>query len=190
MTPEEATQLETLKKKNQRMLMWLGLVLVFMGFFAWGLVPFYRMVCQRYGIGTIPQKPNPSMISKGVGSREITVRFLGMSNVGTPARIEPLVPKVDVRVGQTTEVDYRFTNLTDQVLVFQPVHSVVPASADAMLHKLQCFCYEQQTLKPKESKILPLSFWMDDKLDPEINTVTLQYTLYALHPQRADKPKS
>ncbi|HEY9856487.1 MAG TPA: cytochrome c oxidase assembly protein [Stenomitos sp.] len=189
MTPDDARQQEILKK-NQRTLMWLGLVLVFMTFFAWGLVPFYRMVCQKFGVGTIPQKPDPTQVSKGVGSRVVTVRFVGMTNVGTAARIEPLVQKVDVKVGQTTEVDYRFTNLSDHVLVFQPVHSVVPARADAMLHKLQCFCYQQQTLKPKESKVLPLSFWMDDKLDPEINTVTLQYTLYALHPERPVAHKS
>lgn len=174
----------TVQKKNQRTLMWLGLVLVGMTLFAWALVPFYRMVCERFGVGTVLQRPNPALVSGGVGHREITVRFVGMSNAGTPARIDPEVPKAMVRVGETKEIQYRFTNLSDRVLEFQPVHSVTPARADSMLHKLECFCYERQTLQPHESKLLPLSFWMDDKLDPAIDTVTLQYTLYALSPQR------
>lgn len=173
-----------LHRKNQRTLVWLGLLLVGMTIFAWALVPLYRMVCERFGVGTVPQKPNPALVSSGVvGSREVTVRFVGMSNAGTPALIEPQTQKLDVKVGETREVQYRFTNLTDEVLDFQPVHSVTPARADAMLHKLECFCYERQTLQPKESKLLPVSFWIDDKLDPEVHTVTLQYTLYALKPQ-------
>lgn len=188
MTADDLRQ-QAIQKKNQRTLVWLGLVLVGMTIFAWALVPFYRMVCERLGVGTVPQRPNPSLVSTGVGSREITVRFVGMSNAGTPALIEPLVQKVLVKVGQTTEVQFRFTNLTDQVLEFQPVHSVTPARADAMLHKLECFCFEKQTLKPKESKLLPLSFWMDEKLDTQIDSVTLQYTLYALNPQRPLEPK-
>ncbi len=184
MTSDDLRQ-QDIQKKNQRSLMWLGLVLVGMTIFAWALVPLYRMVCERFGVGTVPQKPNPSLVASGViGERELTVRFVGMSNSGTPALIEPLTPKLDVKVGETHEVQYRFTNLTDKTLEFQPVHSVVPARADAMLHKLECFCYERQTLKPKESKLLPVSFWIDEKLDPEVNTVTLQYTLYALNPQK------
>lgn len=180
-----------LQKKNQRALMWLGVLLVAMTIFAWALVPIYRMVCERFGIGTIPQKPNPSLVASGkVGEREVTIRFVGMTNAGTPALIEPQTQKLDVKVGATHEVQYRFTNLTDKVLEFQPVHSVVPARADQMLHKLECFCYERQTLQPKESKLLPVSFWIDEKLDPEVHTVTLQYTLFALNPQKPVGKKS
>lgn len=178
------------EKKNRRTLVWLGLLLVGMTLFAWALVPFYRMVCERFGVGTVIQKPNSALVPGGVGHREITVRFVGMTNAGTPATIEPELPRVTARMGETKEIQFRFTNLSDRTLEFQPVHSVTPARADAMLHKLECFCYERQTLQPNESKLLPLSFWMDEKLDPAIDTVTLQYTLYALNPQRPHTTKS
>jgi cytochrome c oxidase assembly protein subunit 11 len=173
-----------LTKRNNRMLMWLGLLLVGMGVFAWALVPFYQLVCRKYGVGTVPQLPNKNVVSTGIGSRTVTVHFLGLINAGTPATLEPLVPDMVVHVGETREVNYRFTNLADHPLEFQAVHSVTPPRADADFHKLQCFCFTRQTLKPHETKVMPVSFWVDPKLESIFNTVTLQYTLYALHPEK------
>lgn len=165
-------------------------ILAGMSLFAWALVPLYRLACTTLGIGPVPQKPDPAIRPTAVGSRAVTVRLLGLSNVGTNATIEPLESQVRVRVGEVREVRYRFKNLTDSPLDFQAVHSVTPMQADAQLHKLECFCFSRQSLLPRETKILPLSFWVDPKLDSRTTHVSLQYTLFALNPDRSALPKA
>jgi protoheme IX farnesyltransferase len=53
-------------------------------------------------------------------------------------RAVPLVDALDVRRGETAEVKFRFANPSADAVLFQAVHRVVPAVADAHLHKLVC----------------------------------------------------
>lgn len=174
---------DSLKAKNLRLLGKLGWVLVGMTIFAWALVPIYRLACQRLGIGNVPQRPSLAITPGVVGDRQVTVHLIGIVNAGAPARMFPLVPSVRLRVGETREVRYRFINLGDRPLEFQVVHSVDPPRADAMLHKLRCFCFSRQRLGPHETRELPVSFWVDPKLEPGLDDLTLQYSLFALHPE-------
>lgn len=180
---------QAIQAKNSKTLKLLGLIIVGMTLFAWSLVPIYRMICTKFGLGTAPQRPSLANVSTGVGDRTVIVRFVGISTAGTPASIEPLEEKVVVKVGETREVKYRFKSFVDHPLDFQAVHSVTPPLEDKHFHKLECFCFTKQTLKPNETKIMPLSFWVDPKIDAKVDTITLQYTLFALKPERpAKKP--
>lgn len=181
---------QAIKQKNMRLVAMLGLLLVGMGIFAYALVPFYQLVCRRYGVGIVEQRPNPALLPVGAGQRTVNVSFLGMANEGTPASIAPLKTRVTVHVGETTEVNYRFTNLTAHPLDLQAVHSVTPPEADAQFHKLICFCFTKQSLKPHETKVLPVRFWVDPKLPERDHEVTLQYTLFALHPELSARARS
>jgi cytochrome c oxidase assembly protein subunit 11 len=177
-----------IRRKNTRLAGWLVLLLVFMGVFAWALVPLYRLICERYGIGAIPQRPSAAVMPTAVGERTIAVRFLGVSASGTPASIQPLDQTTVVRVGETRVVSYRFVNQSRKKLDFVAVHSVVPARADQKFHKIQCFCFEKLTLKPFESRVEPIQFWVDPSIDSETSEITLQYTLYAAQPGDALTP--
>lgn len=178
---------QAIKTKNGKTLKLLGLVVVGMSLFAWSLVPLYRMICTKFGVGNAPQRPNLANVSGGVGDRKIIIRLVGITTAGTPATITPLEERVVVRVGETREVKYRFESLVDHPLDFQAVHSVTPPLEDKHFHKLECFCFTKQTLKPRETRIMPLTFWVDPKVAAKVDTITLQYTLFALKPERPAK---
>ena len=55
---------------------------------------------------------------------------------------------------------------------------MAPSRAAASLKKVECFCFTQQPLEPGESKELPVYFYVDPDLDPEITTLTLSYTVF------------
>ncbi len=189
-TPANSGQAETpapidLEARNRRLAKRVGLVILGMALFGWALVPIYRWVCTEYGVGVVQQKPDKSNVPGAIGEREVEVRFVGLVDVLAPAKIEPLKPSLVVKVGEQREVMYRFTNLSDAPLDFQAVHSVAPSLADPMFHKVECFCFTTQTLKPREVKELPVAFWVDPKFPPQYHTVTLQYTLYNLKPDPA-----
>jgi cytochrome c oxidase assembly protein subunit 11 len=176
---------DALDARNRRLARRVGGVILGMALFGWALVPLYRWVCTAYGVGPAPQRPDNQNLPLAAGEREISVRFVGLADVLAPAKIEPLKPNLVVKVGEQHEVMYRFTNLSDQPLNFQAVHSVAPALADAMFHKVECFCFSTQTLQPREVKDLPVAFWVDPDFPPEYHSVTLQYTLYNLNPDPA-----
>jgi len=45
-------------------------------------------------------------------------------------------------------------------------------------NKLECFCFNEYTLKPGESKRWPVVFVIDPKLSKDVKTITLSYTFF------------
>jgi cytochrome c oxidase assembly protein subunit 11 len=58
------------------------------------------------------------------------------------------------------------------------VPSVAPSNAAAHLKKLECFCFEQQELKPGEEALLPVKLLVSDQLPNNIKNVILSYTIF------------
>ena len=61
--------------------------------------------------------------------------------------------------------------------------------AGAYFNKLECFCFTDVTLKPGETREMPVVFFVDPEIvdTPEtqdINVLTLSYTFYARNGQK------
>ena len=55
---------------------------------------------------------------------------------------------------------------------------VAPMQAMPYFNKIECFCFNQYTLKPGESKRWPVVFVIDPKLSKDVKTITLSYTFF------------
>ena len=53
-----------------------------------------------------------------------------------------------------------------------------PQVAQSHFTKVECFCFNQWTLKPGEAKRWPVVFVIDPKLPKDITTITLSYTFF------------
>jgi cytochrome c oxidase assembly protein subunit 11 len=60
----------------------------------------------------------------------------------------------------------------------QAIPSYAPAVGGPHFHKIECFCFQQHTLAPGESKRWPVTFYVDDKLPRDVVTLTLSYTFF------------
>jgi cytochrome c oxidase assembly protein subunit 11 len=60
----------------------------------------------------------------------------------------------------------------------QAIPSYAPKQAMAHFNKLECFCFNEYTLKPGESKQWPVVFVIDPKLPKDVTTITLSYTFF------------
>jgi cytochrome c oxidase assembly protein subunit 11 len=60
----------------------------------------------------------------------------------------------------------------------QAIPSYAPQQAMAHFNKMECFCFNEYTLAPGESKQWPVVFVIDPKLSKDVTTITLSYTFF------------
>jgi cytochrome c oxidase assembly protein subunit 11 len=152
--------------------------------FGYAMVPMYNAICEALGVNvlSLAERNVPGMSSKIQPntqvdtSRTITVEF--DANARGPWSFKPERSAVKVHPGQLTTVMYEFRNTQARTMSAQAIPSYAPKQATAHFNKLQCFCFNQYTLKPGESKSWPVAFVIDPKLPHDIKTITLSYTFF------------
>jgi cytochrome c oxidase assembly protein subunit 11 len=95
-----------------------------------------------------------------------------------PWQFRPEVAEIMVRPGETKIVKFYAKNESSVQMVGQSVPSVAPGRAASYFKKIECFCFEQQTLEGQEEVLMPLQFYIDPELPADVMTLTLSYTLY------------
>ena len=66
---------------------------------------------------------------------------------------------------ETAIVFYRLYNKEEKPIVGFSTYNISPEDCNVYFAKIQCFCFNQQLINPKEELLLPLFFY----LEPEIN---------------------
>ena len=91
--------------------------------------------------------------------------------------------KITVHIGESGLAFYEATNTTDEPIVGTASFNVQPAKTGVYFMKVECFCFQEQLLKPGESMKMPVTYYIDpemvknDRLD-EVREITLSYTFY------------
>jgi len=164
--------------KGARVLIWLVVFVLAMFAFGYALVPLYNVLCKVAGInGKIygESKSNSTLIDK---SRTIQVTFISHVHSDLSWKFYPMTKKIDVHPGQKVQLKFFAQNDTNQTMTVQAIPSVTPGQIASKLQKTECFCFEQQTLKPHQSIEMPLIFHLDTDIPKNIHDITLSYTLY------------
>jgi cytochrome c oxidase assembly protein subunit 11 len=152
--------------------------------FGYAMVPLYRAICESLGINvlSLTEKEVPGMSSRAAPnsqvdmSRVITIEF--DANARGPWAFKPEKRYIEVHPGQLASVTYEFTNPQSRAMSAQAIPSYAPKQATAHFNKLECFCFQQQVLKPGESRRWPVTFVVDPKLPKDVKTITLSYTFF------------
>jgi len=162
------------------------LIVLLMGGFAFALVPLYRKICQVVGINDT-RDVNFAVTNSQVDlSRSVAMEFVAAVNQNAPLRFEPVDREVRIHPGEVTTIRYRATNTTDHILVGQAVPSYGPVNAQQYLTKLQCFCFNNQTFQPHETREMPVVLVIARDLPKDMDTITLAYTFFDI---TAEKPR-
>ncbi len=148
---------------------------------AFAAVPLYDLFCKMTGFGGTPRIA--SQAASSVSERTYTVRFDANVAPGLPWRFEPETPEVTVRAGETITVFYKMRNTAKTDTTGMANFNVQPDIMGGYFNKLQCFCFNELTLKPGEILEAPVVFFVDPaivenrELD-RIRTITLSYTFF------------
>jgi cytochrome c oxidase assembly protein subunit 11 len=169
---------------NRRMLGKLLVVTVLMFGFGYALVPMYRAICEALGINVLSLAEQRRESAAGNRSantqvdltRTVTVEF--DANARGPWDFKPAMASVQVHPGEMATVMYEFRNKQDRTMAAQAIPSYAPKQAMAHFNKLECFCFNEYTLAPGETKQWPVVFIVDPKLPKDVTTITLSYTFF------------
>ena len=174
-----------LRSDNRRMVTKLAIVALAMFGFGYALVPIYRSVCEALGINvlSLAERAQQAGATAQAGAnsqidatRTISVEF--DANASGPWTFKPAQRSMDVHPGQMVTVMYEFRNVQNRTMVAQAIPSYAPRQAAPYFNKLECFCFNQYTLAPGESKQWPVVFVIDPKLPRDVHTITLSYTFF------------
>jgi cytochrome c oxidase assembly protein subunit 11 len=180
---------QALQRDNLRMTAKLAVIVVVMAGFGYALVPMYRAICDALGINvlavseqratagpltaTAAEKARNTQVDT---SRTITVEF--DANARGPWDFKPAQRSVQVHPGELATVMYEFRNVQNRTMAAQAIPSYAPKQAAAHFNKLECFCFNEYTLAPGESRQWPVVFVVDPKLPRDVTTITLSYTFF------------
>jgi cytochrome c oxidase assembly protein subunit 11 len=171
-------------KANRNLMRRLLVVVAVMFGFGFALVPFYEKICEATGIRNVFQPDAVAAQNTQVDStRNISVEF-DANTQRLPWVFKPLQASVSVRPGEVTQVVYEVRNTLERSVTGQAVPSYSPQQAALYFKKVECFCFQQQTLGPGEVRKMPVVFVIDPKLPPELDTVTLSYTFFEVNGAR------
>ncbi len=165
--------------KNKKLGLAFGAFGVLMFAFAFANVPAFKMFCRKLGFGLSPNNTEAKVSDAALGSdREVEVLFMGVVAGGAPIVFEAVEATKEVRLGQQTETAYRFVNMSKDTIRFRPVHSILPEGAATRFSLKKCFCFDDQTLLPRQEITMPVVFSIASDLDSNVERVTLNYTLF------------
>ncbi|HEY7728376.1 MAG TPA: cytochrome c oxidase assembly protein [Candidatus Eisenbacteria bacterium] len=178
------------RKKNLLLGVAILTLVVLMFSFAYANVPLFKLFCQRFGLGGAgkagsEEGATPSSATGPVTMRFITVRFMGTSASGLPIRFAPSTPAVTTHPGRPVHLDYTFVNMSDDSVFFRAVHSISPLEAAREFQLMQCFCFEDQSMGPRETRALPVYFALSPRTPSTVHEVVLSYQLFPRDPKRA-----
>lgn len=158
-----------------------GVVLTMTGA-AFAAVPLYQLFCQVTGFnGTVMRAdaaPTEAL------DRTVSVRFdTNVRNLPMIFRAEQVSQRV--RIGETGVAYFDVTNTSDKPIMARASYNVVPEQTGAYFQKLQCFCFDDQTIAAGETRQFPVQYFVAPEMAENaevdgVQEITLSYTFYPI----------
>jgi cytochrome c oxidase assembly protein subunit 11 len=179
-----------IKANDRRNIRVLASCVVFVGAMvgaSYAAVPLYNMFCRVTGYNGTTQRVEQA--SSVILNQTIRVELDSNAASGLNWDFKPVDRGVNPRIGETVQVSFRVTNNSKREKTGRAVFNVTPMIAGAYFNKLECFCFTDVTLKPGETRDMPVVFFVDPEIanfpdTRDMKVITLSYTFY-----QEDKPK-
>jgi len=156
----------------------LSLAVVAMYGFSYALVPIYDTFCEITGLNG---KTNEiAYVANDIkeDNRFDTVKFISNVANSAPLYFEPSVSEMTVQVGKPYNTHYVMKNNSSKQLHTTASPSVTPGKHAEYFKKIECFCFNQQTINAGEVKDLGIQFIIDNELPNDSGDIVLSYTMF------------
>ena len=156
----------------------LSLAVVAMYGFSYALVPIYDTFCEITGLNG---KTNEiAYVANDIkeDNRFVTVKFISNVANSAPLYFEPSVSEMTVQVGKPYNTHYVMKNNSSKQLHTTASPSVTPGKHAEYFKKIECFCFNQQTINAGDVKDLGIQFIIDNELPNDSGDIVLSYTMF------------
>ncbi|WCR53520.1 MAG: Cytochrome c oxidase assembly protein CtaG [Wolbachia endosymbiont of Ctenocephalides orientis wCori] len=146
-------------------------------------VPLYSVFCKVTGYGGTTKKVTNAITN--ATNQKIRVYFNADIMSDLPWEFKSETNYIDVNIGEQSLAFYYAKSLSDQPTFGMAVYNVTPFKAGKYFNKIACFCFNEQTLLPRQKAAMPVSFYIDPEIINDSNTkdlseITLSYTFFKL----------
>ena len=113
----------------------------------------------------------------------IIINLLTSVHPNLPWSFKSVEKKITVKPGQVITIEYEVENLTSKETTGIATFAYFPNEFEAYIRKLNCFCYDAQTLKAKQKDKYSVIMLIDpevtkDNRTKKVKEVTIQFTFF------------
>ncbi len=176
----------SVSNSSRGMVIKLALFSMLMFGFGYALIPFYTVFCNLTGLNQVNLTGVPENTQVDAG-RLVSIEFDANVHGMSSWQFRPLQSHLSVHPGELVQAEFEVVNTKNEAVTGQAIPSYGPRDAGQFFKKLNCFCFEKQTLAAGERRRMPVVFVVDSALPKDIGTITLSYTFFEVEGnQRAE----
>jgi cytochrome c oxidase assembly protein subunit 11 len=174
----------TLEHRNRKVGLYALLGALAMLGLGYASVPLYRLFCQVTGFGGTTMRVTEAEAGKvALADGTISIRFDANVDRNLGWEFRPERNTDTAQLGGRRMAIYVARNLTDKPITGMATFNVTPEAAGKYFNKIQCFCFNEQTLQPGQEVRMPVIYYVDPAIrDDEdakaIEQITLSYTFH------------
>ena len=150
--------------QNKKMATRIVIVPLVMLSLAFASVPLYDVFCAITGFGGTTSTNVKTVEATNI---PIIIRFDASVGSNVPVDFKPVQREMEMKMGEDALAFYTVTNLTNEEITTTSTYNVVPYSTGEYFVKINCFCFEEQKLKPGETVEMPLTFYIDPAMSTD-----------------------
>ena len=121
--------------------------------------------------------------NRSLALEPISINLLTSVHPNLAWNFKPVKPKITVKPGDITTIEYIVENLGNKETTGIATFAYFPNQFGEYISKINCFCYDAQTLKPKQKDKYIMVLLIDSEVTKDSKTknikeVTIQFTFF------------
>ena len=113
-----------------------------------------------------------------ISNQEIKTKLITSVHKDLPFEFETEQQQIIIKPGQIKTVNYTVKNLSEQSMTGSATFQVYPSELKDYMTKMNCFCYEEQTLKGGEKEKYALVLLVDPNVTKNIKEAIIQFVFF------------
>ena len=120
---------------------------------------------------------------KTLALEPITINLLASVHPNLSWNFSSIDSSINIKPGEVTTIEYIVENFGEKETTGIATFAYFPKQFGSYISKINCFCYDAQTLKPREKDTYTLVIFVDPKVTKDTKTksikeATIQFTFF------------
>ena len=116
--------------------------------------------------------------NESIEKTNIKIKLITSVHKDLPFKFETEKKEIIIKPGEINNINYTVKNLGNKTVSGMATFQVYPSELKDYLTKINCFCYEEQTLKSKEKEKYTLVLLVDPNVTKNIKEAIIQFVFF------------